>query len=35
MLGSLKGSIMGFAPEIMNMCFFETPLIKNGGVINE
>jgi len=28
MTGSLKPSIMGFATKLLNVYFFETPLIK-------
>jgi len=30
MIGSLKASMKGFVPKLLNMYFFETPLIYIG-----
>jgi len=32
MIGSLKASVIGFVPEILNMYFFETPLMMDVGL---
>jgi len=35
MNGSLKASIMGFLPEILNVYFFETPLVSNNSILRD